>query len=54
MCKLMLVQAGQDPGKGERKKVFIFGLGHITKMAAMPKNGEKLKKLSPEPLGRLS
>ena len=40
-------------GKG-RKKVYIFGLGHITKMAAMLMYSKNLKKSSSsEPLGQL-
>ena len=40
----------QPPGKG-RKKVYIFGPGHMTKMATMPIYGKNLKKSSsPEPL----
>ena len=30
------------------KKVYINGLGHMTKMAAMPIYGKNLKKSSPE------
>ena len=38
-------------GKGERK--FVYGPGHMTKMAAMPIYGKSLKKSSsPEPAGR--
>ena len=38
----------------ERKKVYIFGLGHMTKMATMPKYGKNLEKSSfPEPLDGL-
>ena len=33
-------------------KVCINGLGHMTKMAAMPIYGKNLKKSSPEPEGR--
>ena len=36
------------------KKVFINGPGHMTKMAAMLKNAQNLKKSSsPEPLSQL-
>ena len=36
-------------------KVFINGLGHMTKMATMPLYGKNLKKSSfPEPAGRFS
>ena len=43
----------QPTGKGG-KKVYIFGPGHMTKMASMPIYGKNLKKSSsPEPLGRL-
>ena len=36
------------------KKVYIFGLGHMTKMAARPIYGKRFKKFSsPEPVGRL-
>ena len=35
-------------------KVYINGPGHMTKMAAMPIYGKKLKKSSPEPAGRFS
>ena len=36
-------------------KVYINGLGHMTKMAAMPIYGKNLKKSSsPEPAGRFS
>ena len=34
-------------GKGGGAKVYINGLGHMTKMAAMPIYGENLKKSSP-------
>ena len=33
-------------------KVSSNGLGHMTKMAAMPIYGKNLKKSSPEPYGR--
>ena len=43
----------QPPSIGG-KKVYIFGPGHMTKMAAMLKYTQNLKKSrSPEPLGRL-
>ena len=35
------------------KKVYIFGPGQLTKMAAMPIYGKNLKNLFTEPLGRL-
>ena len=36
------------------KNVYILGLGHMTKIGAMPKYGKNLKKSSyPEPLGQL-
>ena len=42
MCSLQVIGG---------KKVYIFGLGHMTKMAAMPIYGKKHKKSSsPEPL----
>ena len=34
----------EPPSEG-RKKVYINGLGHITKMAAMPMYGKSLKNL---------
>ena len=34
------------------KKLYIFGPGHMTKVATMPIYGKNLKKSSPEPLGR--
>ena len=43
----------QPPGKGG-EKVFIFGPGHMTKMAAMPLYVKNFNKSpSPEPLGQL-
>ena len=43
----------QLPGNGG-KKVYIFGLGHLTKMATMPIYGKNVKKSSfPEPMGQL-
>ena len=43
----------QPPGIGG-KKVYIFGPGHMTKMAAMLRYAQNLKKsCSPQPLGRL-
>ena len=40
-----------QPLDSGEKKVCLFRLGHITKMAAMPIYGKNLKKSSPEPLG---
>ena len=34
----------QPPGNGG-KKIYRFGLGHMTKMAAMPIYGKNLKKI---------
>ena len=43
----------QPPGSGG-KKVYIFGHGHMTKIATMPICDKNLKKsFSPEPLGQL-
>ena len=41
----------QFPSKGG-KKIYIFGPGHMTKMATMPIYRKILRKSSPEPLGR--
>ena len=42
----------RPPIKGG-KKVYIFGVGHMTKMAVMPIYGKTKKSSSPEPLGKL-
>ena len=43
-----------QPPSDKGMKVYILGLGHLTKMAAMPIYGKNLNKVSfPKPLGRL-
>ena len=42
-----------QPSSKRGKKVYTFGVGHMTKMAAMPICGKDFKKKSLEPLCRL-
>ena len=49
----ILFKFHMQPSSKGGKKVYIFGPGHMTKMAIMPVYGKNLKKSSPEPLGQL-